>query len=607
MADIILMDLQLIIAAFIAIYLLVLLDPDKRFTLKEPTGKIPNLPFVSVILPARNEELNIGKCLESVLIQNYPVFEVIVIDDQSEDRTRSIAKSYQASHPNLQVVVGKSLMDGWLGKPWALWQGVQKAHVQSGWYLFLDADTRIAPDALSASVAYAEKEKLDMLCLFPHLECVGFWEKTVQPVMGFFMMLLGAMGLVNDVRFKGYSLAIGQFFLIRRKPYEEVGGHAAVKGDFVEDISLSKLFKKNGLGYRFVRGQDFLSTRMHKGLDELVEGWSRLIFPGLNYNVPFWTVAVFCFFTMAVMPYILFLWGACLQVAGAGDAKTQSVMILSLIIILISFPPIYLLRTKFNLHPEYAFTFPVAAVVLLWIFIYSLYSYRIRKRVAWKSRNYAYLFSSRTPAGYTTSASGMPPVKMSCPGGIMKFLEPLEVKRAKEIASVFAPSLADGDCVLDLGCGPLVVAEEITKLRNVHIIGCDVLNYQKRRFPLVLYNGEKLPFKDKSFDCVLIVCVLHHCGDGGETALLEAKRITRKKILILEDCYNHPLQRMAIRAIDACLNWVENPAISVPYKFRPTREWKQAFKNMSLTSLGEKYVRTTPILRTPQVAFELKV
>ncbi len=184
--------------------------------------------------------------------------------------------------------------------------------------------------------------------------------------------------------------------------------------------------------------------------------------------------------------------------------------------------------------------------------------------------------------------------------------EALEARRAASIARRLRRHIAPGESVIDLGCGSLVVAEAIERGTGARVTGLETLAYRKRRLPMALYSGRRAPFADGCFDAALIAFVLHHCEDGGLAALREARRLARKRVIVLEDAYDTPFQRAAIRLLDRALNGLENPRIRVPLLFRPTGEWIGLFARMGLRAAAFRRIRTTPILRTPQVLFVLE-
>jgi len=187
-----------------------------------------------------------------------------------------------------------------------------------------------------------------------------------------------------------------------------------------------------------------------------------------------------------------------------------------------------------------------------------------------------------------------------------RLFDRLELRRAHKIARKLRRYIRPGEHVLDVGCGPLVVADELQKLTGARVLGIETLDYRKRPLPMALYSGARAPFRDASFDVVVIGFVLHHCDDGGLAVLREARRLTRGRILLLEDSFDTLFDRAAIRIVDKLLNYIENPAIPVPYRFRPSWDWKSLFGELGLTMTKMERLRTTPILKTRQILFVLE-
>ena len=176
-------------------------------------------PLVSVIVPARNEAPNVGRCLESVCRQDYSALEVLAIDDNSTDDTPRILARLAEDEPRLRVLAGAPLAPGWTGKNFALAQAA--AHAQGEWLLFLDADTWLEPGTISAAVAHAAERKLGLLSLVTRQELAGFWERVIQPVVLLVIALALPLKAINDSRRPGVAYANGQFLLVRAAAYEK--------------------------------------------------------------------------------------------------------------------------------------------------------------------------------------------------------------------------------------------------------------------------------------------------------------------------------------------------------------------------------------------------
>ncbi len=230
-------------------------------------------PEVSVIIPARNEEACLGRCLETLILQ-WGNFELLVVDDGSTDRTREIASSYQ-----VQVSDARPLPPGWSGKSNALWTGAQRARGQ--WLLFTDADTAHKPGSLQAALEEARANQADLLSYSPEQEVHSFAERAVMPLIFAELASTYRPAEVSDPSSTA-AAANGQYILITREAYNAVGGHAAIAGSLLEDVELAKRVKQSGRRLHFRFGGDAVTTRMYRSFAQLREGWSKnlaLLFP----------------------------------------------------------------------------------------------------------------------------------------------------------------------------------------------------------------------------------------------------------------------------------------------------------------------------------------
>lgn len=229
-------------------------------------------PSVLVIIPARNEEGNIEACVRSVLAQDYPTLRVRVVDDHSTDQTAAIVQSLAAHDPRLELLHAPALPARWLGKPHALHAGTREA--VADYFLFLDADVRLAPSTVGRSIAAAQKSHAGLLTVTPTLLAQSFWERAAQPVIG---MLLFA--LLDPVKIRDpdseVAAAYGPYLLFERSAYEQIGGHSAVAMEVVEDLRLAQLVKRARLGFGYVHGVDGVELRMYDSLRGLVAGWRK--------------------------------------------------------------------------------------------------------------------------------------------------------------------------------------------------------------------------------------------------------------------------------------------------------------------------------------------
>ncbi|HEY5269372.1 MAG TPA: glycosyltransferase [Anaerolineales bacterium] len=252
----------------------------RRFDQYPRTNRTPR---VSVLVPARNEERNIEACVTSLLEQDYPDFEVIVLDDHSTDNTLSILARVASQDNHLQIMEGRPLPNGWLGKHWACHQLDRAATGEL--ILFVDADTRHTPDMLLDSVSALLAERADLVTAFPREEVVTWGERLLVPVIGFGIFTFIPTRLVQRLRLAALSVTIGQFMLFRRAAYDAVGGYEAVRVEIVDDMVLGRRIISSGLEWRLLDGTRHVSCRMYRGFWEAVGGFSKSLFAVFDYRI----------------------------------------------------------------------------------------------------------------------------------------------------------------------------------------------------------------------------------------------------------------------------------------------------------------------------------
>ncbi len=243
---------------------------------------------LSVIIPARNEERNLPVCLESLLLQDSSLFplgtewELIVVDDHSTDRTLAIASEAATQHEGVRVLDAPPLADtqgGFTGKTNACWFGAQYA--RGRWLLFTDADTMHEPNDLRHALHEAEKYKAALLSYSPRQIVSGIVQRALMPLIFSELASVYPPNEVNDPD-KRTAAANGQFLLVERGAYFSAGGHRAVGGSVLEDVDLAWNMKRAKNTIRFRYAPDALSTRMYRGIGDMVEGWTKnlaLLFP----------------------------------------------------------------------------------------------------------------------------------------------------------------------------------------------------------------------------------------------------------------------------------------------------------------------------------------
>lgn len=241
---------------------------------------LPDLPPLRVIIPARNEAANIGPCLKTVCASDHPNLRITVFDDGSTDGTAAQAQAAVGGRA-LDILRGEDALPAdWRGKTWALQRATRG--VQEDWILFLDADVRVAPGALSRIHSYAVSQNTDFLSGFGTLTMESFWEKLVQPIIGGIIVSGNPLEKVNDDAEKEKVVANGQMILVRRESYEELGAHEAVKSNILEDVNLALHFRRSGKKMRVLLMRDLFSCRMYTNLSEIWLGWTKNFYVGLR-------------------------------------------------------------------------------------------------------------------------------------------------------------------------------------------------------------------------------------------------------------------------------------------------------------------------------------
>jgi len=242
-------------------------------------------PVVSVIVPARNEEASLAACLQSLIAQTGIDYEIIVVDDDSTDRTPEIARSFTRAHvgadvrPAVHLICAPQLPANWTGKNNAMAAGAKIA--KGKWVLFTDADTVHKPGSMARAAAEAEEHGADLLSYSPEQEVRTFWEKAVMPVIFAELAATYPPQAVNDPA-SPIAAANGQYLMISREAYDAVGGHTTIAADLLEDVAMARLVKSSGRKIFFRYGGDAVRTRMYRSWARMKEGWTKnlaLLFP----------------------------------------------------------------------------------------------------------------------------------------------------------------------------------------------------------------------------------------------------------------------------------------------------------------------------------------
>ncbi|MFN8578723.1 MAG: glycosyltransferase family 2 protein [Candidatus Sericytochromatia bacterium] len=230
---------------------------------------------ISVLIPARNEEKNIFKLLDSLKNQIYNNIEIIVLDDNSEDDTYNIVNNFCVSDERFKLIKGEQLPDNWLGKNWACHQLSKSS---SGKYLiFLDADTTLYPEFIDSIVNYMENKDIKLLSLFPQQITLSLGEKIIVPFIYHILLSLLILHLVKIPYFSSLSAANGQCMIFDAENYKENNWHKKVKSSLAEDIIIIKTMKKSKYKVSALLGNNLIKCRMYNNLSDCISGFEKNI------------------------------------------------------------------------------------------------------------------------------------------------------------------------------------------------------------------------------------------------------------------------------------------------------------------------------------------
>lgn len=295
-----------------------------------------NSPFVSICIPARNEEAVIDRCVKSALKQDYENFEVLVLDDNSTDGTTEILEQFSGIIANLKHLKGAPKPDNWLGKPWACHQLSQQAKGEI--LVFIDADVWLEPNAIPSTVQ--SLEAFDAITVWPQQKLVSFWEQMILPLIYFALLTLlptkyvertprWLPGFLKSTLDPKFVAGCGQFFAFNRKTYDSIQGHEGVKMKVVEDMELARSIKNNGLSLKMYHGLDSVNCRMYTNHSDIWSGFQKNFLAGFGN--------LFEFIFMGFVHLVVFLLPVYTLIIGLITGQTfltgLSVVTLSLIVL----------------------------------------------------------------------------------------------------------------------------------------------------------------------------------------------------------------------------------------------------------------------------------
>ena len=336
---------------------------------------------VSVCIPARNEAENIGACVRAALSSRWPNLEVIVVDDRSDDGTADVAKAVGLGDERLHVVEGTQPPRGWAGKPWAC---VRAAGESQGQVLcFVDADVRLAPDAVGALVGEMVRSDLRLISAYGSWDLRGFWERLLVPAVGW--LIRGAVNLdcVNDPG-RPEAFANGQVIMVERNAYDSMMGHQVVKSEVLEDVRLAEQFKRRGHSVGMRVAPWAFQVRLYDSLGAIINGYSKNLYEGMGRQPSLALGAVLFIFVGALLPWLaLFvsLWG---RLAWGWAVPGDTWLFWCAVVCALQLVFRWRLELKDGRPGTIALLHPIANILLVWILFRSMFG----MEATWKGRRF---------------------------------------------------------------------------------------------------------------------------------------------------------------------------------------------------------------------------
>lgn len=345
-----------------------------------PRGEGPRTFWpISILVPARNEARNIRRCLESLLAQDYPLLEVIVLDDGSTDETPEIVTEMARRDPRLRLVRGQPLPPGWMGKNFAC---DQLARVARGeWLLFTDADTVHRPNTVSWAIEAAQQNRADLISLIPRAVTHSFGEEVLLPIIPFGVVGCFPLALGERLRIPILTMAVGPFMLFRREAYQRIGGHRAVRGEIAEDVILARRMRRFGGRVVLLDGSEQVDVHFYHGFLETWRGLAKSAFAALGYR--FLPTAL-----MLLFYGFLFLWPVFLLFEGLWQGRMGEPMVrLALFQVFLNTGLWYAVAVRFQLPRRTAFLYPLTVLLVTLVMLDSVRQ-AVFGGIKWKERVY---------------------------------------------------------------------------------------------------------------------------------------------------------------------------------------------------------------------------
>ena len=334
---------------------------------------------ICIIIPARNEEKNLPETLNSIVGQNLNNISILIVDDNSSDKTHIVAKNLLTKKKiNHQVVKGKKLPNGWSGKVWALKQAIDiLKYKKIEYYLFLDSDIILKKGIISEAVNFLSQRKLLMVSLMAKLNCTTSWEKLLIPAFIYFFQKIYPFSKVNDPN-NSLAAAAGGFILCKSEVFSKVNLYEQIKDKVIDDCNIAKLIKEKGniwLGLT----EKVCSRRCYTNLSEIWKMVSRTAYEQLSFSPLYLCLSILGMCVIYLYPILAIFFFDEIQIS------LFLLNILTILILVISFRPTV---NFYKLPPFYYFSLPFASLIYMMMTFTSALNFHFRKGNVWKGRKY---------------------------------------------------------------------------------------------------------------------------------------------------------------------------------------------------------------------------
>ena len=343
-------------------------------------------PKVSIILPARNEEKHIRHCIDSLLKQDYSDFEIILVNDESTDKTLEIMKEFEKSCPiKIKVVNVTHRDENWIGKNWACYQGYLKSN--GTLLLFTDADSFHSEKTMSLAVQNIIHNRLDAITVMPMLLCHDFFTKVTLPLLTTFMHTRFSPLKVNNAKSKlGYF--IGSYFIIKRDTYEKVGSHESVKHEIIEDGALGKKVKEGNFKMKMVRGESYVQAIWARNSTELINAIDRLVIPLFKEKRLEASLLSIALFFLLLFPILIFPLSLISNINHPNLINFGISLLSGLILVILLITNLIQIQKTLFFNKIYSIGFIIGGAIIVTRFINRLIKSNTKSIINWRDRVY---------------------------------------------------------------------------------------------------------------------------------------------------------------------------------------------------------------------------